>query len=174
MLPRSAASAHRPHCGPHHCEANAGPLVRGALGPAGASEGDRDACSAQDPITLLLHLMTPDPMDTGCKKTLGPLSVYSMQLRTTEPCGWKMGGTDPTSNTDAPYSHTPYWRPPLSPGLGCQPHCSPEAHLSAPLRAPFLETISQDCWGSDMRRERRGHPWVCCGPGASALYQPSW
>lgn len=38
-----------------------------------------------------------------------------MQLRTSEFCGWRTGSTDPTSNTDAPHSHTSHPGPPCHP-----------------------------------------------------------
>ena len=78
-----------------------------------------------------------------------------MQLRTSEFCGWRTGGTDSTSNTDAPHSHTSHPRPPSHPTRAAS-HTVALRHTCLP-RSGFLPwRPSPDLLG--LRQERREGP----------------
>lgn len=107
--------------------------------------------------------MTPGPMDTGLK--MSP-SVYSMQLRTSELCGWRTGGTDPTSNADAPHSHTSHPRPPCHLTRATS-HTVALRHMCLPHSGFLLWRPSPELLGLRQEEEREGP-----STGLQQLQQP--
>lgn len=105
-------------------------------GRAGCSEGEGEACSAQGPRF--------SSADLGCKTALGPFQFTPQRA-----CQGDSGcHTHYKQNLCFPQTLSSP-KPPLA-------LATSDTEALTPLRAPSLETISQDCWGPDMRREGRG------------------
>lgn len=102
-------------------------------------------------------------MDTGLK--MSP-SVYSMQLRTSELCGWRTGGTDPTSNADAPHSRTSHPRPPCHPTRATS-HTVALRHICLPHSGFLLWRPSPELLGLRQEEGREGP-----STGLQQLQQP--
>ena len=122
MLPSSAASAHSPHCGPHHREASSGHLVLGALRQL-VPLSVTGTLIPPKTSPLLLHLMTPSPVDTGFKMSPSQFIPCSSGPQSSVG-GERVAQTQQATLMLPTATRLTQGHPAID--TGCQPHCSPE------------------------------------------------
>lgn len=170
MLPSSAASAHSPHCGPHHREASSSHLVLGALRQL-APLSVTGTLIPPKTSPLLLHLMTPSPVDTGFKMSPSQFIPCSSEPQSSVG-GERVAQTQQATLMLPTATRLTQGHPAID--TGCQPHCSPETHLSAPLGVLSLETISRTARAQTRGEKGGAIPGSAAAPAAPALHQSSW